>query len=321
MRTLKGASVALLEARMSEELADLVTRYGGRARSVPAVREAPIAPSEQVAAFLDRLCQDAFALVIFLTGVGVTTLFREAERLGRLRDTLDALRRTRIACRGAKPVAALRRHAVPVHLIAPDPFTSTELLGVLDARDITGDIAGASVALVHYGERSAPLASALRERGARLDEICLYEWLLPETLEPLRALVEDVIEGRMDAVAFTSQVQCRHLFQIASEMGQENELRVALNTRTTVAVIGPVCRTALKEHGVIPRVMPATPKMGPLIAALAEYPRPDIIIIGALSRQPGGSRAASLARTARMHILGRRREFPTIASYVIDGRT
>jgi len=39
----------------------------------------------------------------------------------------------------------------------------------------------------------------------------------------------------------------------------------------TVAVIGPVCRAALKEHGVASRVMPAVPKMGPLIAALAEY--------------------------------------------------
>jgi uroporphyrinogen-III synthase len=267
VRTLRGASVALLEARMSRELADIVTRYGGSPHSVPAVREAPLPPSDQITVFLDRLCHGAFSLVIFLTGVGVTTLLREAERLGQLGETVGALRRTRIACRGPKPVAALRRHAVPVHLTTGDPCTTTELLHTLQAIDLTG----AAVALVHYGERYAPLASALRERGARLEEICLYEWLLPETLEPLRALVADVIGGRMDAVAFTSQVQCRHLFQIAGDMGQADELTDALNTRTTVAVIGPVCRAALKEHGVTPRVMPAVPKMQPLIAALAEY--------------------------------------------------
>ena len=252
---------------MSEELADLVTRYGGRPRSVPAVREAPLPASAAVAAFLDRLDRDAFSLVIFLTGVGVATLLREAERLERLGETIEALRRTRIACRGSKPVARLRQHAVPVQVTAANPFTTTELLHALQAVDV----ASADVALVHYGERNAPLASALRERGARLEEICLYEWLLPETVEPLRALVVDVIDGRMDAVAFTSQVQCRHLFQIAGDMGRADELTDALNTRTTVAVIGPVCRAALKEHGVIPRVMPAVPKMGPLIAALAEY--------------------------------------------------
>jgi len=267
VRTLNGISVALLEARMSGELADLVARYGGRPRVVPAVREAPLAASDQVAAFVDRLCAGEFSLVVFLTGVGVTALLREAERLERLGETIDALRRTRIACRGSKPVAALRRQGVPVHLMAHDPFTTTELLQALQPVDL----AGADVALVHYGERNATLASALRARRVRLEEICLYEWLLPETVEPLRALVVDVIDGRLDAVAFTSQVQCRHLFQIAGDMGRADALTDALNTRTTVAVIGPVCRAALKEHGVIPRVMPATPKMGPLIAALAEY--------------------------------------------------
>src|SRR5262245_21931290 len=54
VRTLKGVRVALLEARMSGEIADLVTRYGGRPYSVPAVREAPLAASEHVMAFLDR---------------------------------------------------------------------------------------------------------------------------------------------------------------------------------------------------------------------------------------------------------------------------
>jgi len=252
---------------MSGELADLVTRYGGRPRLAPAVREAPLAASEQVAAFLDRLSRGEFALVIFLTGVGVTALLREAEHLDRLNESIAALRNARIACRGPKPVAVLRRHAIPVHLTTREPFTTTELLDAVRAVDLTGR----HVALVHYGERNAPLAAALQERGADLEEICLYEWLLPETVEPLRALVVDVIGGGVDAVAFTSQVQCRHLFQIAADMGRAEALTDALNTRTTVAVIGPVCRAALKEHGVNPRVMPAVPKMGPLMAALAEY--------------------------------------------------
>jgi uroporphyrinogen-III synthase len=99
----------------------------------------------------------------------------------------------------------------------------------------------------------------------------LYEWQLPETTGPLRLLVDDVIAGRVDVVAFTSQVQCRHLFQVAASMGRDRELAAALNDRTTVGVIGPVCRAALREHGVVSHVMPATPKMAPLVAAIAEY--------------------------------------------------
>lgn len=266
MRRLNGQSVALLEARMSRELENLVRRYGGQPRSAPALREVPQRPVD-LDPFLDHLCAGGFSVVVFLTGVGVTTLLQEASARGRLETTVDALRRATIACRGAKPTAALRQHGVPTHLSARQPFTSAELLDALQSIDL----AGRDVALVHYGERNEPLAGALRSRGARLHELCLYEWQLPDDVEPLRELIAAVMEGRVDAVAFTSKVQCRHLFHIAAAMGCAGDLAAALNARTTVAVIGPVCRAALRDHGVTSHVMPATPKMAPLVAAIAEY--------------------------------------------------
>jgi uroporphyrinogen-III synthase len=267
VRRLNGASVALLEARMSAELASLVRRYGGLPRLAPAVREVATRAPREVAAFLDRLCAGQFALVIFLTGSGVTALIEEARAADRLDDAIGALQRVPIACRGSKPIGALRKHGVPTTIAAREPFTTVELLQALDRFEF----AAATVALVHYGERSVALASALEARGARLDEICLYEWQLPDAIEPLCALVRDVIAGGVDAVAFTSKVQCTHLFLVAAQMGCDSALASALNDRTTVAVIGPVCRAALREHGVISHVMPATPKMAPLVAAIAEY--------------------------------------------------
>jgi uroporphyrinogen-III synthase len=267
VRKLNGASVALLEARMSCELERLVRRYGGHPRSAPALRELPLEAPVGLDAFLDHLCAGRFRVAIFLTGVGVTTLFREASARGRLDEVVGALRRTTIACRGSKPAAAFRPHGVPTQISAREPFTSAELLDALQAVDL----AGLDVALVHYGERNEPLADALRSRGARLEELCLYEWQLPENVAPLRDLIADVIQARVDVVAFTSKVQCRHLFQIAAAMGCASDLAAALNAKTTVAAIGPVCRAALREHGVTSHVMPATPKMAPLIAAIAEY--------------------------------------------------
>ena len=79
MPTLGGARVALLEARMSKELADLVERFGGRPCSVPSVREARLPPLEHVAAFIAALCAGRFSAVVLLTGVGVTALLREAD--------------------------------------------------------------------------------------------------------------------------------------------------------------------------------------------------------------------------------------------------
>lgn len=252
---------------MPRELAALVERFGGRPYCVPALREAPVPDAGTIEPFLNALCVRSFSLVVFLTGVGVTALLDEAKRLDRWLDMVDGLRRTAIACRGPKPAAVLRRHDVPIQVSAAEPYTTAELLDALTAIDL----AGTRVAIVHYGERNGPLADALAARGADLDELCLYEWLMPEDLGPLRTLVGELIDGGVDAVGFTSQIQCRHLFQVATDMGRSQDLAHALNTRTVVAAIGPVCEAALRTFGVVPRVQPAHPKMGPMIAALADY--------------------------------------------------
>jgi uroporphyrinogen-III synthase len=73
------------------------------------------------------------------------------------------------------------------------------------------------------------------------------------------------------AIAFTSQVQARHLFSIASEAGLRSELISALHSHTLVAAVGPTCAGALESFGVAPHVVPQHPKMGTMIECLARY--------------------------------------------------
>ena len=88
---------------------------------------------------------------------------------------------------------------------------------------------------------------------------------------PLERLVGEIIDGRVDAIVITSQIQSRHLFQVAATIGKTRELTEALNARVVVAAVGPVCAAALRSVGVIPHVQPAHPKMGPMMIALADY--------------------------------------------------
>ena len=94
---------------------------------------------------------------------------------------------------------------------------------------------------------------------------------MPEDVGALEMLVRDILDGRVDVVAITSQVQIRHLFLVATEMEQAGELTQALNTRTIVASIGPTSTAALQSFGVTPQVVPEHPKMGQLVIALAQY--------------------------------------------------
>ena len=267
MSSFNGARIALLEARMSSEIADMIRRYGGEPFCAPALREASLESEEQVAAFIDHLTDSSLQTVIFFTGVGVNALYRIAQELDRDNELLTALRQTTVVCRGPKPGSVLRRLQVPIAASAEEPYTTNELLESMQPLALQDS----NVAVVHYGERNAFLVQNLEARGAHVEELMLYEWLLPEDITPLQTLVTDIMQERVGAIIFTSQVQARHLFLIAKDIVSPAELAQALNTRTIVASVGPICTAVLRDLGVTPRVEPQHPKIGYLMKALSDY--------------------------------------------------
>ncbi|HTI15937.1 MAG TPA: uroporphyrinogen-III synthase [Dictyobacter sp.] len=264
----KNARVAILEARMSEEMSNLLRRHGAQPYSVPAVREAARDEnSRSVPVFIDHLQDERLGFVVFFTGVGVRTLLNEADQTGRQQELIDALRHVTVVCRGPKPAAVLKKHAIPIAYSASEPFTTKELIDVLSPLAVRGK----GVGIVHYGERNAPVAQYLRERGAELEELSLYEWQLPDDRVPLQMLIKELIDAQVDAIAFTSQIQVRHLMQVGADMQLTDQLVAALRLKTIVASIGPTCTGVLQEYGVEPHVIPPHPKMGHLVKALQEY--------------------------------------------------
>ena len=267
MADLAGAKIVLLEARMNSELANLVRRHGGAPVSVPAVREVTMDCSREVAALIDRLRDGEIDFIVFQTGVGVMTLLGEAEKLGRKEELLEALHRTTIIARGPKPTAVLSRNGLKSNVATKEPFTTSDLLEAMQPLDLENK----TVAVLHYGERNAALAESLTARGARLQEICLYEWFLPEDTTRLEQLIDEIIQLDFTAIAFTSQIQARHLFQLAEVAGKAEALRSVLNDDLVVASVGPTCTSVLQSLGVTVRVEPENPKMGPMVLALAGY--------------------------------------------------
>jgi uroporphyrinogen-III synthase len=271
MNGLTGKNIALLEARLSSELAKLVERQGGTAFAFPALREATIDAGGEVNELITVLTSmqpdSRIHFLVLQTGVGVAALTREAEKLGRREELIATLGTITKVCRGPKPTAGLARLGLKPDVIAAEPYTTAEVLAALKEFELNGR----GVALLHYGERNTALAEALIERGAQLHELCLYQWELPDEIEPLKTLIAQLGQGVFDAVVFTSQIQARHLFQVAGECDRKGELLEALKHKTVVASIGPTCSGALRALGVTPHVEPEHPKMGPLVVALAKH--------------------------------------------------
>ena len=268
MPALDGMKIAILEARMSGALAGLITKRGGSPVCAPAVRETDIDCAADVARLIDALEHAALDVVVFQTGVGARALFREADKLGRLDALLSALQGVTTVCRGPKPTAALRQAGLQISVSVAAPYTTRELLDALAGIPVCGK----RVMALQYGERNAALMDALRRQAASVNDLCLYEWRLPDDTAPLRSLVDDLMRGGIDAIAFTSQVQIRHLYHVAADGGISSQaLSAALNDRAIVAVVGPTCAAALSERGVSVDSAPTHPKMGHMVAALADY--------------------------------------------------
>lgn len=262
---LHGERIALFESRLAGELSELVRRSGAVPVCVGFVREERRPSGEEIAALLGELEPEPSPVFVFSTGVGATALFEEARALGRGAELRDAIARGLSVCRGPKPVAALHKEGIAASLKARSPFTTAEFLETLSQVEVRGRM----LVLVHYGEKNEPLVAALSSRGARLRELLLYQWELPDDAAPLARMVEELAQARFAAAAFTSQIQGRNLLKVAEEIGSKAQLVAALRSRVVVAAVGPTCARALDELGIPPSVVPETPKMGAMVGALA----------------------------------------------------
>ena len=200
---------------------------------------------------------------IFQTGVGTQALFAATDSLGLTPGLLGVLANCVVVARGPKPTAALRSREVRIDRSAKEPYTTVEVLESLADLSFRGE----SVVVQRYGETNVELERALRAKGAEIAEIPTYRWALPEDSGPLAGLIAALDRGEIDASVFTSASQAHNLFALARKLGKQGPLAANLN-RTLVASIGPVCSTALRQHGVKIALEARPPKLGPLVAAL-----------------------------------------------------
>jgi uroporphyrinogen-III synthase len=262
-----GSRVLTLESRRAPELAILIANYGGQAVVAPSLREVPLESNEQALTFAAALIRREYDLVVLLTGIGTRLLVRLATPVHG--DAfLRALAETRIVARGPKPVAALRELGIAPWLLAPSPNTWHEVLSVLD-RKAPDACKGARVAVQEYGTANAELVQGLEARGAHVTTVPIYQWALPDDLEPLRAAIHAIVDGTIDVMLLTSGVQLVHLLKVAAAMGLEADVRLGLQ-RLVVASIGPMTSEELRRQQIAIDFEATNPKMGFLVKEVAQ---------------------------------------------------
>src|SRR5262245_28839211 len=95
--------VAILEARMGEQLSGLVAQRGGVPFHAPALAELPDIDHQAIGSLVQSLEKRPAKLAIFQTGVGTKALFAATDTLGLTDLFLKLLANTLVAARGPKP--------------------------------------------------------------------------------------------------------------------------------------------------------------------------------------------------------------------------
>lgn len=260
---MQGKTIALLEARLSKQLAELVAKCGGRPFLAPALREVPNVDQDYVARLVREWQSNPAGMVIFQTGVGTRALFETTDALGLTEKLFAYLAATTVVVRGPKPTAVLRARGVRIDVSAPEPFTTVEVLAAIAATDLRGK----RVVVQRFGETNPDLEQGLKKMGAQVIEIPTYKWALPEDTKPMVDLMDALSRREIDAAVFTTSAQVNNLFHLAGELARGETLTQDLNN-TFVASIGPVCSKALRDFQVKVSLEASPPKLGPLVAAL-----------------------------------------------------
>jgi uroporphyrinogen III methyltransferase / synthase len=185
----------------------------------------------------------AYSLICFTSPNGVRIFF---ELLG---SDSRSLAGVRVAAIGPGTAAALEKHGIAADIV-PERFVAEGLLEALEDEPLEGR----RVLVARAAEARDVLPDGLRERGAEVDVVALYETVA----EPLGAAQIESLAGATH-VTFTSSSTVHFFLEGGGRVGAAR-----------VVSIGPVTSETLRERGLQPHVEAARHDIDGLIAAIVE---------------------------------------------------
>jgi len=192
--------------------------------------------------------------VVFTSQNGVAAFVDRLEALGR---DLRVLGASRVAAIGPATARALESRGFGVAL-SPAEFVAEALVDAFKSEDVQG----VRMLLPRAAGARSVLPDGLRALGAVVDVVPAYRIELERGQGP--DVWRQLIEGRVDAVTFTSSSTVRNFVDL---LGRESS---RLAPRTLVACIGPITAATARDCGLRVDIVARVYTVHGLVAALRE---------------------------------------------------
>ena len=264
---LKGKTVAITRpAGQAEEAGKLITEKGGVPYYIPAIEIKGLSNFKPIKKFITELQKGQVDYVILMSTNGVKYLFSAAETLKQTSQLKECLAKAFVIAVGPRTAEALEEYRVRVDLV-PLKYSSEGLLECLQGKDISGK----RIRIPRTSNATPTLTEKLKEMGADVEEIYVYESGLPVDEKLKAKFYDDLTSGKIDAIVFGSGLSAKNIFKMLSEKAPMETLRNTVNAKVTTVAIGPTTAEALKEMDVKVDVMPKDYLFEEALAELARY--------------------------------------------------
>jgi uroporphyrinogen III methyltransferase/synthase len=254
---LGGRRVVVTRARaQASELSERLRALGAAVTELPAIRIERLPDGDELESALAVLAD--YGLVVLTSVNGVDALFDALAARGRDARALSAA--ATVVAIGPATAERLAARGVRADLV-PERFVAEGILEALADAPLEG-----VRALVARAAGSRPeLVEGLERRGARVDEVLLYE-AVPEPADPA-ALAEAM---QADYITFTASSTVR---AFAGLLGAEERARLRAGGPRVVS-IGPVTSATAREEGLRVDAEAAEHSIPGLVAALLDDASP-----------------------------------------------
>jgi uroporphyrinogen-III synthase len=263
---LNGYRILIMETREEAQFSKLLAEQGADVLHCPMFAIKDVPDPTPVEAWIRRAIEMPFDDLVLMTGEGLRRLLKLARRLDLEREFVAALGKMRKLARGPKPGRALREVGLEPEMTTEKP-TSEGVIDVLNRMDLKGHRVGLQL----YPDKDhTALTAAITAQGATAEPVTPYVYDAQAADSHIVTAIEEMANGRIDAIALTNLGQIRRLFEVARAKGIEDRLRESL-ANTPIAAIGPAVEDELKTHGLAAEIYPADGAyfMRPLISAMA----------------------------------------------------
>lgn len=259
-----GKSIALGGTRKIAEFTSLIENHGGVAISRP-LQGTTFFNELQISDDIVNYIKNDFDWSIFTTGIGITTLLESAEKICLSQQFIEKIKSTNVAARGYKTYAALKKLEVSP-IVRDDDGTNRSLINNLQSFDLSRK----NVMVQLHGESAPKLIQFLEQNGANVMQILPYKHTEPDE-NTVDKLCNEILEGKVDAVCFTTMIQVQNLFRYAKKKGIVNEMKERFHHNVVATSVGKVTTERLMDEGITRIVAPEHERMGAMIIELVKY--------------------------------------------------